>query len=686
MFGSRVGRNAAARGLLGVSALIVVLSLTSLAPVAQAAPGGPPGPASLPLLEVQSAVPASPHVSGSVHSLIAPQIPLVPPQVLASINVAGGPSVAAYDAGNGYVYEANSLGNSVSILSGISLVTTVPVATLNASVGDPVNVTYDPGNGFVYVVDRYNFESPGGAVSVFSGTSIVATVQVGLRPVTATYDAGNGNIYVTNGADGSVSVLHGVTLVATIHVGASPGSGAYDPSHGFVYVANRGTANVSVISGTSVAASLMVGTDPSALRYDPTTATVYVANNGSGNVSLLSGTTVLGSVATGANPSFVLFDPANGYVYVADRNSSDVVVLAGLAPVTTVPTAAGPDWAAFGPATGFVYVADYAANALSVLNGLIPLGTVAVGSSPTSDVWDPGHEYVYVTDSNSHNVSVVAIAYGVEFNETGLATGASWSVTLGDRTANSTGSSILFGELPATLNYTVAGPSGYRLLSATPSSPVTVSDAGILVNLTFARVSNATYALTFVETGLRSSCGGSTHWSVTVANTTETSTSNSIGFTEPNGTYSYIISGPSGYTVVSSVPVSPVTINGSAVTVQVTFSKGSSSSSWTLTFSESGLRWGTTWCVTVGATICSTSGHIRFTGLASGTYSFTVSPVAGYTAQPSAGTVTIAGQNVEVRIQFSAQGGSHHCGGGGGGGGGHGGHGGGGGGGWSVAA
>jgi len=678
MFGSRVGRNAAARGLFGVLALIVGLSLTSLAPVAQAAPGAPPGSASLPLLEVQTAVPAGPHGLGSVHPLIAPPVPLVPPQVLASINVAGGPSVAAFDAGNGYVYEANSLGNSVSILNGISLVATVPVATLNASVGDPVNVTYDPSNGFVYVVDRYNFESPGGAVSVFAGTSIVATVPVGLRPATATYDASNGYVYVTNSADASVSVLHGVTVVGTIPVGANPAAGAYDPVHGYVYVANRGSGNVSVISGSSVVASLFVGVDPAALRYDPAAGSVYVANNGSGNVSLLSGTSVLGSVATGANPSFVLFDPATANVYVTDRNASDVVVLAGLLPVATVPTSAGPVWAAYGPTTGFVYIADFAANDLTVLNGLTPLGTVTVGTSPSSAVWDPGHSYVYVTDSDSHNVSVVAIAYGVEFNETGLPSGASWSVTLGSRPATTTGSSILFGELPATLNYSATGPAGYRLISATPGSPITVTDAGILVNLAFARASNATYALTFVETGLRSSCGGSPQWSVTVNNTTETSTSNRIGFSEPNGTYSYVISGPWGYTVVSSVPVSPVTINGSAVTVQVTFSKGGGTSSWTLTFSESGLRPGTTWCVTVGATLCSGSGEIRFSGLASGTYSFTVSPVSGYTAQPSAGTVTIAGQNVIVRIQFTAQGGSHHCGGGGGGGhGGHGGHGGG---------
>ncbi|MGP8145703.1 MAG: hypothetical protein ACLQC7_08535 [Thermoplasmata archaeon] len=620
-----------------------------------------------PAAELSAPAPLVSTPSAPPHPLLTPPDP-VPPQVLASVNVGSGPSMAVYDGGNGYVYVVNSISNSVSILSGTSLVATVPVSNGTVIVGEPTYLVYDPANGFVYVVDRYNFESIGGAVSVLNGTSLLAVVLVGLLPSAAAYDAADEFVYVSEGGSNEVAVLDGTTVIANLKVGSDPGALVYDPADSSVYVANRASANVTVLAGTAVAGSVGVGTQPDALAFDPPLSAVYVENNQSGNVTVLVGMASVGNVLTGTNPSFALFDPVNGYMYVTNRNSSDVSLLNGLGVVTSVPTGAAPVWAAFNPGTGLVYIADAGAAAVTVVDGTAFLGNVAVGNGPTSAVPDLANSDVYVTNSNSHNVSVIATAYAVTFNETGLPGGSSWSVVLATKSLASTSASILFGKLPGSYPYSVAGPSGYRLVSSTPASPVLVTDTAVLVTVTFAAVSNATYDLVFQESGLSGMCGRSFSWSVTVGNVTQTSSTTTITFVEPNGTYNYSVVGPSGYTVTSETPASPVTLAGAPVTVDVTFAKfcgHGGYNTFSITFTEFGLRWGTTWCVTVGSTVCSSSGSIRFMGLSSGTYSFTVSPIAGYTAQPASGTVTIYGHSEWVRINFSG-GHSHHCGGDGG--------------------
>ncbi|MEM3325620.1 MAG: S53 family peptidase, partial [Thermoplasmata archaeon] len=72
--------------------------------------------------------------------------------------------------------------------------------------------------------------------------------------------------------------------------------------------------------------------------------------------------------------------------------------------------------------------------------------------------------------------------------------------------------------------------------------------------------------------------------------------------------------------------------------------KGSSGTptTYTVTFTESGLPSGTSWSVTFNSnTKSSTTNTISFTGIANGTYSYSVGAVSGYTASPSSGTITV---------------------------------------------
>ncbi|MGC9193800.1 MAG: hypothetical protein ACP5FQ_07965, partial [Thermoplasmata archaeon] len=71
-------------------------------------------------------------------------------------------------------------------------------------------------------------------------------------------------------------------------------------------------------------------------------------------------------------------------------------------------------------------------------------------------------------------------------------------------------------------------------------------------------------------------------------------------------------------------------------------------------FTESGLASGTTWSITFnGNTESSTSTTISYTGIADGSYSYSVGAVSGYTASPSSGTITVNGANVNQAITFT---------------------------------
>lgn len=156
--------------------------------------------------------------------------------------------------------------------------------------------------------------------------------------------------------------------------------------------------------------------------------------------------------------------------------------------------------------------------------------------------------------------------------------------------------------------------------------------------------SATTYSVTFTESGLTAG----TSWSVTLGGSTQSSTTSTITFTEPAGTYSYTVNGVSGYT--SSPSSGSLTVSTANVNQAITFTPATT---YTVSFTESGLPAGTSWSVTLnGATQSSTTNTVSFSEVA-GTYSFTVGAVSGYSASPASGSVTVSSANVNTAVTFS---------------------------------
>ena len=168
----------------------------------------------------------------------------------------------------------------------------------------------------------------------------------------------------------------------------------------------------------------------------------------------------------------------------------------------------------------------------------------------------PGTDTVFVNatlngvtqQSAPDRITIVSSApstYPVTFGESGLPTGTLWSVTLNGTNESSTTSPIKFKEPNGTYAFTVGSVTGY---TASPSSgSVTVHGGPVSQAIVFGATVPGQYAVTFVESGLVSG----TSWSITLAGTTQSSATDTIAFTESNGTYPYSASAP-GYSTNSS--------------------------------------------------------------------------------------------------------------------------------------
>ncbi len=165
-----------------------------------------------------------------------------------------------------------------------------------------------------------------------------------------------------------------------------------------------------------------------------------------------------------------------------------------------------------------------------------------------------------------------------------------------------------------------------------------------IVRARFAAVPTA-YPVAYTETGLPSG----TSWSITLNGQTHTTTSLTITFPEPNGTYAYSAGPVWGYT--ASPMSGSVTVDGGAVNQTIAFT-AVTPSTYAVTFTESGLPAGAIWSVTLnGQSLSSTTSTITFNE-SNGTYAYGVSS-SGWQPSPGSGTLTVDGISVSEGIAFT---------------------------------
>ncbi|MGB7124174.1 MAG: hypothetical protein WBE40_04875 [Thermoplasmata archaeon] len=248
-------------------------------------------------------------------------------------------------------------------------------------------------------------------------------------------------------------------------------------------------------------------------------------------------------------------------------------------------------------------------------------------------------------NATRHIVFTRSPTYSVSFTETGLAVGTLWAVELElpngtDLTHHASVTSVAFSEPNGSYTFVLQPVSGYA------GSPVygyvTVSGSAVSEPIVFTR----TYSVTFTESGLPSG----SDWSVYFASEYTYSISTSIVVDVPDGSYTYDV-----YDVSTFVPTpasGSITVSDHNVTQPIEYAS-TTVSTYSVTFTETGLATGTNWSVELyGYSEWSTGASIVFTEY-NGSFDFTVGGATGYDANPASGTVMVSGAPASQPIGFS---------------------------------
>ncbi|MCI4348739.1 MAG: YncE family protein [Thermoplasmata archaeon] len=563
-------------------------------------------------------------------------------RIVTNIPIGGAPAYIAYDSGKGEMFVSSDRNVTV-----ISDATNTVAATILVH-GAPTGLAYDSAKGEVYVANYIT-----NVVSVISDTNNTVTTTIPIHNGTnVVYDAGISEVFATSlpvtATPGTVAIISDTThrAVGSVLVGIEPFGLAYDSTTARVYVANFGSANVSVISDVTntLVTSIPVGNGPYGAAYDPHSGDVFVANGNSDNVSVISGATntVVQSVGNyvGSGATGVTYDPGIDAIFIADQNLNVVAMIiegynvlfseSGL-PGGTSWTFSYSGTSAYGPTNVSV------ASTMSSFLTRLPNGSYAFTINPVAN-------FLASPARGSFNVAGAAVTvaitfselFPVTFREMGLAAGTDWSVRFNGTSNHSTTNSIGFTATNGSYPYVLGTLSGYR--GAPSAGTVVVIGAPRTVSITF----NATYAITFTETGLASG----TNWSVTVGGSTSFSLTTSIALVEVNGTYPYTLGAVPGWTTASYAGA--VTVSGAAASKVIAWAQ----STYTVTFAETGLPIGTSWSVTLNSVTVSGVGDLAFPGVANGTYTYTVGGITGFTPSPATGSVKVSGPSSPIAIVF----------------------------------
>ncbi|HEV8049287.1 MAG TPA: hypothetical protein VGP88_01705, partial [Thermoplasmata archaeon] len=231
----------------------------------------------------------------------------------------------------------------------------------------------------------------------------------------------------------------------------------------------------------------------------------------------------------------------------------------------------------------------------------------------------------------------------VVLDESGLATGTPWSVSIRGFTTNSTSNLLNVYEPDGHYGFTLNPVHGYR--SIPPNGSFAVSAGWSLVRVRFAPITppQPTFPVVFQITGLPES----TPMSVTVRNATQTLGAFYPEFYLINGSYGYDVGYVAGYH--AAVPEKTFSVDGGPLTVDVPFVPTVYSVVWV----ANGTRAGLNWTVDLDGQLISADSAWVSSSLPNGSYAYAVDPPANFSASPRTGVLTIGGFPARLDLSFA---------------------------------
>lgn len=546
------------------------------------------------------------------------------------------------------------------ILSPVSFggdpVLSIGTPTTISGIDGPNAMTYDPNNGYTYVAD-FSTDS----VTVLNGNSQITTypLQSGYEANGISYNSYYNVIYVSlySASSGEVAEISPSTgdVQSYIYLGNAGGAaGIASLPDGYTYVSLSSSNYVDVIHNNVNFTDIKVPRGPEWIGYDPINGYVYVISTASSpaTISIInpSSNSVIGSLSSPVGTLVY----QNGMIY--DFGTAALQSINGL--TTTIPPMVSSESE---PVSSYPYAASAGPgnNAFVALNGTnnvdimdlsgsesYSLGIVSdPGTSPQGILYNPIAGYLYVANFKSDSVDVysVQVLEKVTFTESGLPYGTEWGITVNGESNSSSTDSVAFYLENGSYQYTATTPidiDGSSYLTTSSGTVNVDGTTGVQVDY-----HQSEFTTTFIESALPSG----TEWSVTFNGNTQSSTGTSISFSTPEGSYSYTVNPPAGY---SANPNSGTITVSASSEISISF-KSTATMYADLNFTESGLPTGATWYVNIaGVSNYSYDQPEISLILHSGVYSYEFySP--GYTASPSSGSVDLT-SNETLNVQFTA--------------------------------
>jgi YVTN family beta-propeller protein len=308
-----------------------------------------------------------------------------------------------------------------------------PSTTKNITVGkEPAGLIYDPASNRVFVANEGS-----NTVSVISGTTVVKTLKVGKTPETMLYDAKTTLLYSVNAGSNNVSVINGTTdkVVGNITGFATLSTfSVYDPTTGAFYLfSTGGSLTSSTMYRLPIAApwtftAIKVGADSVDATYDPATTDLVVSNAESGNLSIVNGTTnkvKTVTLTTGALPAASVYNAANKDVYIVDEGtflphvkSGNVTVLGSANTIVKTVSVGGgvPVSVVLDPNNHDVYVLNITLTSKggTVNCSVTPITSsnsakkaIKVGNGAIFATFDPANNEIYVPAATSNETTII---------------------------------------------------------------------------------------------------------------------------------------------------------------------------------------------------------------------------------------------------------------------------------------
>lgn len=202
--------------------------------------------------------------------------------------------------------------------------------------------------------------------------------------------------------------LHAQSVITTVPTGNTPRAIAVNAATNRVYVTNEFSNNVSVLDGASgaVLATVPTGPRPQYIAVNPATNRVYVSNGGDSSQTVIDAATLATTnLPSGGNGPFEV-DVARNQVYMVRLGNNDEVTrIDGTSNTwyTMATDSYTPMWASLDASTNRLFVAHYSSGDVRIVN----LDSIS-DFPPTQRVGVFGHPVAVAVNAGTNKAYVVS--------------------------------------------------------------------------------------------------------------------------------------------------------------------------------------------------------------------------------------------------------------------------------------